>query len=113
MTMDDDAEIWSDPNIAGRAAGRDSLLLAAKITLLSDPNFSVKARVRNVSETGLMADTPARPLTPGAGVAIDLRGVGTVTGAVVWYQNGRTGIRFDDPINPKAVRRPVSARGGR
>lgn len=113
MTTDEDAEIWSDPNIAGRAGVRDSLLLVAKITLLSDPNFSVEARVRNVSETGLMADVPARPLTPGDGVAIELRGVGAVTGAVVWCQNRRAGIRFDAPINPKAVRRPVSAPGGR
>lgn len=113
MMSDEEDEIWLHPDVAGRAEVRDSLLLTATIRRSSDPKFTVRARVRNVSETGMMAETPARPLSPGDAVEIDLRGIGQVTGAVVWYQDNRVGIRFDAPINPKAVRRPVGVRSGR
>jgi hypothetical protein len=89
-----------------RAAPRQSVLLT---TTIEAPELDgpISARVRNVSASGTLVET-ARPLPLGLKVALALRGVGDVTGVVVWATDSRAGIKFNMPINPEACKKPVS-----
>lgn len=88
-------------------APRESLFI---LTLFTTPggDYLGKARVRNLSATGLMADCEA-PLAKGQKVEMDLRGVGRVEGEIVWTKDGRVGVSFMREIDPMLVRRPVNA----
>ncbi|WP_267380945.1 MULTISPECIES: PilZ domain-containing protein [unclassified Sphingomonas] len=89
-----------------RRRERDSLLLIASIAVGGEPAREV--RIRNVSAEGLMAEV-GHVVEPGTAVALDLRGVGPVTGKVAWCTEGRVGITLDRPIDPKQTRKPVGA----
>lgn len=88
-----------------RAAPRDSLFL---MTTLADETGRPlgKARVRNLSETGLMADCEAH-FSDGDRLVVDLRGIGPVAGCVTWVRGDRIGMAFDGRIDPQAARKPV------
>ena len=88
-----------------RAAPRDSLFL---LTSLSTPDGAQlgKARIRNLSATGLMADCE-RAVPAGIQVICDLRGVGKVTGTIAWSREDKIGLAFDTPIDPQLARKPV------
>lgn len=87
-----------------RSGGRDSLLLGAQLRV--DGGEPVQARVRNLSAGGLMAEYP-RSVSGGTPVEIEVRGIGWVQGRVAWSAEGRIGIAFDEPIDPKSARKPV------
>ncbi|CAM8661123.1 MULTISPECIES: PilZ domain-containing protein [Sphingobium] len=103
--MNDEQDI-SDRGPA-RAAPRDSLFL---LTTLSTPEGAQlgKARVRNLSATGLMADCE-RAVPAGIKIICDLRGIGKVTGMVAWSRDDKIGLAFDEPIDPQLARKPVGA----
>jgi hypothetical protein len=86
-----------------RTAARDSLLLTASLKI---GEHREQVRIRNLSEGGLMAET-ARPVSLGQPVTIEVRGIGVVEGRVAWATDGRIGIAFDEPIDPKLARKPV------
>jgi hypothetical protein len=92
-----------------RSAPRDSLFL---LTSISTPEGAPlgKARVRNLSATGMMADCE-RAIPADARVRCDLRGVGQVDGVVAWARAEKIGIAFDRPIDPQLTRKPVGAGG--
>ncbi|WP_033919973.1 PilZ domain-containing protein [Sphingomonas sp. 37zxx] len=90
---------------AKRNATRDSLLLAATLRVDGD---ETNVRIRNLSAGGLMAEYPIA-LASGTPVDIDVRGIGWVGGKVAWATDGRLGIAFDSPIDPKLARKPVGA----
>jgi PilZ domain len=94
-----------NPASAKREMDRDSLLLKAILRFPSNGKES-EVRIRNLSAGGLMAETPAR-VTRGEPVEINLRSIGWITGHVAWITEGRLGIAFDHPINPKDARKPV------
>jgi len=90
-----------------RALGRDSLFLMAAIRGAAETEDEVvPARVRNLSEVGLMADYRGLALE-GETVSVTVRGIGEVSGKVAWIRGGRIGVIFDEPVNPKAARKPV------
>ena len=89
-----------------RSRKRDSLLLAARLSVGGKPATDI--RVRNLSEGGLMIDN-APPMAIGTALAVELRNIGSVPGRVAWYVEGRAGIAFDVPIDPIKVRKPVAA----
>ncbi len=93
-----------------RAAKRDSLFLLADLSTDTGQSRG-KARVRNLSETGLMADCEGS-FRDGDRLVIHLRGVGEVSGHVSWVRGGRIGMTFDSRIDPQAARKPVATRGG-
>ncbi|WP_267432391.1 PilZ domain-containing protein [Sphingomonas sp. GM_Shp_1] len=99
MVEDDDSDR------ADRTGRRDSLLLMAQMTLAGDA-APREVRVRNISEGGLMAELPLA-VEIGAPITFDLRGIGPVAGRVAWSTQGRVGVAFDRPIDPKLVRKPV------
>jgi PilZ domain len=94
-----------DPVAAKRGMDRDSLLLKA---VLRFPNAGEEreVRIRNLSAGGLMAEVPVR-VVRGEPVEINLRSIGWISGHVAWVTEGRLGIAFDHPINPKDARKPV------
>lgn len=94
-----------DVERSDRAGQRDSLLLMAQMTL-GDSADSREVRVRNISEGGLMAELPIA-VEIGTPISFDLRGIGPVSGRVAWCTQGRVGVAFDRPIDPRLVRKPV------
>jgi hypothetical protein len=86
---------------------RDSLFLRS-IVRFSNAKDEHKVRIRNLSAGGLMAEilTDA-PRSERA--EINLRSLGWVSGCIAWVTEGRVGIAFDHPINPKDARKPVNA----
>lgn len=94
-----------NPASAKRENNRDSLLLKA-ILRFGNANEDREVRIRNLSAGGLMAEAPLR-VTRGEAVEIHLRSIGWITGHVAWVTEGRIGIAFDHPINPKDARKPV------
>lgn len=90
---------------------RDSLLVLARIKLEGAVTEAETVRVRNVSSGGLMAQTPADyPI--GAGVLVELDGIGIVRGSVAWTEAGRIGIAFDHPINKARARKAKTEKDG-
>lgn len=92
-----------------RAAPRASLLLVAQFRVGENPQEQV--RVRNLSAGGLMAEH-AEPLARGTPVAVEVRGIGWVSGRIAWSAEGRVGVGFDHPIDPLLARRPASSSAG-
>jgi hypothetical protein len=90
-----------------RGMDRDSLLLKA-VLRLSVAQDEREVRIRNLSAGGLMAEVPIQ-VSRGEAVEVHLRSIGWITGHIAWVTEGRVGIAFDHPINPKDARKPVSA----
>ncbi|AJR25830.1 MULTISPECIES: PilZ domain-containing protein [Sphingobium] len=93
-----------------RSGPRDSLFLLTNLSSADGVPLG-RARVRNLSATGLMADCE-RAVPNGIRIRFDLRGIGQVHGSVVWSREDRIGIAFDVPIDPQLARRRVSAPEG-
>ncbi len=96
-----------DPASVKRGMDRDSLFLKA-ILRFSSSKIENEVRIRNLSAGGLMAEAPLR-VARGERVEINLRSIGWITGHVAWVTEGRVGIAFDHPINPKDARKPASS----
>lgn len=88
-----------------RQLDRDSLFLKAELRFI-DGDDCGEVRIRNLSAGGLMAEAPVQTKR-GDDVQIELRNIGRVTGHVAWVAQGRFGIAFDHPIDPKLARKPV------
>jgi hypothetical protein len=69
-------------------------------------------RVRNLSVGGLMLET-RMPLALGERVAVELRGTGSLSGAVVWAREGRAGIAFHQPVIVEELVRTAPQLGSR
>lgn len=106
--MDDSQDFMADRGPA-RMAQRDSLFLLTSITTPEGVNLG-KARVRNLSAVGLMADCE-RPIPAQTRIIVDLRGVGRVLGKVAWARADKIGVAFDENIDPQLARKPVGASG--
>lgn len=94
-----------DSRSDARLTERDSFLL---MTVLRDERDCElgPARIRNLSQTGMMVDTTA-PLITGQKLCFNLRGIGLVTGEVVRGEEDRFGIAFDGCIDPRLARKPL------
>ncbi|MEJ7933433.1 PilZ domain-containing protein [Sphingobium sp. AN558] len=90
-----------------RSAPRDSLFL---LTSLRTPEGAPlgKARIRNLSATGLMADCE-RAVPAGTSIILELRGIGEVKGVIAWARADKIGVAFDEDIDPQLARKPVAA----
>ena len=97
------------PDISTRTNRRDSLFLLTSLSA-PDGHFRSKVRVRNLSATGLMADCPI-PIAKGEEVVLDLRGIGPVSGSVIWVQGERIGVLFDQAVDPQQAREPIRRSG--
>tara|TARA_R110000824_G_scaffold25838_4_gene89522 strand:+ start:5772 stop:6182 length:411 start_codon:yes stop_codon:yes gene_type:complete len=88
-----------------RELDRDSLFLKAELRFI-DGDDCGEVRIRNLSAGGLMAEAPVLAKR-GDNVELELRNIGRVTGHVAWVAQGRFGVAFDHPIDPKLARQPV------
>lgn len=86
---------------------RDSLFLSARLSIAGAP--PVTARVRNLSAGGMLVELPAEA-SAGDAIEGDLRGVGAISGMIVWIRSGHAGIAFDDDVEPKLARTPTGAK---
>lgn len=102
--MDDQLSETQCP-AAQRSVNRDSLLLTA-ILRFPATQEEWPVRIRNLSAGGLMAELPNGTMR-GELVEVNLRSIGWVSGRIAWATEGRLGIAFDIPINPKDARKPV------
>lgn len=107
--MDDSQESFDRG--PARSGPRDSLFLLTNLMSMEGKALG-RARVRNLSATGMMADCE-RPIPAGVRVSLELRGIGEVQGMVVWSRDDRIGIAFDDKIDPQLARKPVPANNSR
>lgn len=89
-----------------RTAPRDSLFLLTNFATPEGVPLG-KARVRNLSATGLMADCE-RAVPLGAKILFDLRGIGQVSARIAWVRGDKVGVTFDTPIDPQLARKPVT-----
>ncbi len=92
-----------------RQVGRDSLFLMADLRIEGQAGDH-RVKVRNLSAHGMMAEGTVRVIS-GAGVEVNLRSVGWVSGRVAWIQDNRFGIAFQDEIDPREVRAPLPTAG--
>ncbi len=95
----------SSEGVAKRDADRDSLFLKAVLRFPASKEEG-EVRIRNLSAGGLMAEAPVQ-VARGEKVELNLRNIGWITGTVAWVAEGRIGIAFDQPIDPKVARKPV------
>lgn len=59
-------------------------------------------RVRNISASGMMLDSPL-PLRDGDRITVELRGGPALTGKIVWVSDGRAGVQFEARIDVEDV----------
>ena len=81
---------------------RDSLFLFADLAFEGRTDV-IRAKVRNLSAGGVMAETGAAA-SRGDRVTVGLRNLGEVKGVVAWVQGNRFGIAFENEIDPIVVR---------
>ena len=89
-------------NLDTRTVNRDSLFLMAKVRL-SGASEATQLKVRNLSPGGMMAEGRMK-VSRGAGVEVELRNHGWVSGRVAWTHGDRFGISFQDEIDAAAAR---------
>ncbi|WP_339823253.1 PilZ domain-containing protein [uncultured Parasphingorhabdus sp.] len=105
-TFDDSLKMNSQAvDYPKRQLDRDSLFLKAELRFI-DGDDCGEVRIRNLSAGGLMAEAPVLAKR-GDKVQIELRNIGRITGYVAWVAQGRFGVAFDHPIDPKLARKPV------
>lgn len=88
-----------------RASPRDSMFLLATLRRPGGPDIAIK--VRNLSQGGMMAEGAAS-FSRGEAIEAELRGIGTVSGQVAWTAGGKIGVAFDQEVDPKLARKPVT-----
>ena len=88
-----------------RSSPRDSMFLIATMRRAGGAESVIK--VRNLSAGGLMAEVETG-FSPGEAIEAELRGIGNVSGRIAWAAGGRVGVAFDQIVDPKLARKPVS-----
>ena len=97
-------------NSDSRQVQRDSLLLLAQLRVDGLDGVH-RVKVRNLSAGGMMAEGDVKVMR-GSLVAVELRNIGWIEGAVAWKQDSRFGIAFVEEIDPKRARESQSAPEG-
>jgi hypothetical protein len=90
-----------------RRARRDSMFLHVAIRRAATGE-QIEGRVRNLSAEGMMVESTAAA-TAGEAVTIALKRIGEVEGTIAWVRDGRFGVRFSTPIDPRLARAPIGS----
>lgn len=98
--------IESEQDAMANRAPRESLLLMGQLSVEGADNVAV--RIRNLSATGMMAET-SEHLTVGANATVEMRNIGAVTGTIAWVRDGKFGMAFSFEIDPAEARKPVGS----
>lgn len=88
-----------------RGRPRDSMFLQAVLRPSTGSAISaaITVRVRNISASGLMAESELAIVAQDR-IVVELRNIGPVHGTVAWINGKRFGVAFDAPIDPKLAR---------
>ncbi|MCA1660660.1 MAG: PilZ domain-containing protein [Novosphingobium sp.] len=89
-----------------RQLSRDSLFLLAEVRVDGE-DAAHKVKVRNLSAGGMMAEGALKAVR-GSRIAVNIRNIGWVDGAVAWVQGDRCGIAFQEDIDPMIARAPLN-----
>lgn len=89
-----------------RQIARDSLFVMADLRL-PDSAAEHRIKVRNLSAGGMMGEGTVR-VSRGDLVEVNIRNIGWVEGSVAWVQDERFGVAFQEEIDPKVARAPVT-----
>lgn len=79
-----------------RSLDRENLIQLAEAQVGRDPAHH-RIKVRNLSARGLMGEGPLQ-VSSGTRLVLTLPEIGQVAGTVVWVQEPRFGVAFDDVI---------------
>lgn len=79
-----------------RSVERESVFQLAEARVGRDP-AQHRIKIRNLSPRGLMGEGPIQ-VANGTRLSIDLPEVGSVSGTVVWVQEPRFGVAFDEDV---------------
>jgi hypothetical protein len=90
-----------------RQIPRSSLFILAEVRLDGQAEEH-RVKIRNLSAGGVMAEAPLK-VARGERIAVNLRNVGWVEGAVAWVQDNRFGVAFVEEVDPAAVRMAPAA----
>lgn len=82
-----------------RQEDRASLFQLADLQLEHDQSC-YRVKVRNISSNGLMGEGGVKVVC-GTRLTVKLHNFGAVAGSVVWVQDDRFGIAFDEEIDDK------------
>lgn len=96
----------NSPSTSEQREPRSARLFSAELVVAGGP--SQRIVVKDVSTRGCGARADQTPPV-GANITLLLHGIGLVEGSVVWLEKGRFGIRFNEPIDTKAVLRSANA----
>jgi hypothetical protein len=100
---------WLDETMDGsenRQIARDSLFVMADLRL-PDSAAEHRIKVRNLSVGGMMGEGTVR-VSRGDLVEVNIRNIGWVQGSIAWVQDDRFGVAFQEEIDPKVARAPVT-----
>jgi hypothetical protein len=103
---------WLDDTMVGsenRHIARDSLFVMADVRLTGSQEEH-RIKVRNLSAGGMMGEGSLR-VVRGDRLEVNIRNIGWVAGSVAWVQDNRFGVAFQEEIDPKIARAPVSGAG--
>lgn len=89
-----------------RQIARDSLFVMADLRL-PDSKTEHRIKVRNLSAGGMMGEGALR-VARGDQVEVNIRNIGWVEGLVAWVQDDRFGVAFQEEIDPKVARAPLT-----
>ena len=87
-------------------APRDTMLILGRLRAI-DTAESWTIRIRNLSATGLMADA-VTGVEQDMRYGLDIRGIGRIDATLLWVRDGRMGMAFATPIDPRQSRRPTA-----
>lgn len=86
-----------------RADSRDSLFIMTVVRDMEGHEIG-RARVRNLSATGMMIDYCAVSAPEGTRLVFAIRGVGEIEGEIIRRDGAQTGVRFLREIDPSRAR---------
>lgn len=85
---------------------RDSMFVMADLCIDGVPGEH-RIKVRNLSSGGMMGEGTVR-VARGTRLRVNLRNIGWIRGAVAWVQENRFGVAFEEEIDPRDARAPVT-----
>jgi hypothetical protein len=86
-------------SVQRRRAPREPVFHLADLRVGNQPTAH-RVKVRNLSSQGLMGEGPV-PVSSGTRLTVDLPKLGEVAGTVVWVQEPRFGVAFDEEVDPR------------
>lgn len=90
------------PNSFAKRSINDRAKRLIKIQISNDRIEHVDAILRNVTERGIGIELQ-KPLQEGEKVSIKIRNLEPISGTVAWSKEHRSGLLFDESINPSLL----------